>query len=276
MPAHNQNHILRALIIGDSLGAPRPHRGQNLDSTWPVRLKTKYPQIDIWQRCRAGSMSDSVLKEYHLFSDSISDFDLLVIQVGIGDCCPRPYPLFLEKFIMAYGFRRLHKWLSSLYSTLLKFRSKPWISRREFAANLKQMIDTTRERNPRAKICVVKIGTPHGEFVRKVWNVREYAAAYNETMEELCRSYGPDSTVASIDPYLGFEPEELFISDGHHLTICGHRAVAQTLDPYFASLLNGQPEASSVTAKITGGASPQLDLPAKTITANAHSPCATS
>src|SRR5690348_17066455 len=94
----------RALILGDSLGAPRPHRGQTLDVTWPVLLKKSFPQLDVWQRCRAGGMSNEVRKEYNLFSDSIDAFGLVVIQVGIGDCCPRPYPLFLEQFLLTYGF----------------------------------------------------------------------------------------------------------------------------------------------------------------------------
>lgn len=274
MSPSGQTPILRALILGDSLGAPRPHRGQKLESTWPVLLKTKFPQIDIWQRCRAASMSNEVLKEYHLFSDSIDRFDLLVIQVGIGDCCPRPYPLFLEKFILTYGFRRLHKWLNSLYPTWLKFRSQPWISRREYAANLKQMIDTTRERNPRAMICVVKIGTPHGEFVRKVRNVPAYAAAYNDTLEELCRSYGLDSSVRLLDPYQGFTPEELFIADGHHLTVCGHQAVAQTLEPRFAALLVRKPAAASAAteAKPAKTAQPYRDLATHAMATNLSSP----
>ena len=233
MPAVASTRPARALILGDSLGAPRPHRGQALDVTWPVLLKKSFPQLDVWQRCRAGSMSNEVRKEYHLFSDSIDAFGLLVIQVGIGDCCPRPYPLFLEQFILTYGFRRLQKRLNALYPVLLKLRSKPWISHAKFLENIRFMIDTTRQRNPAAMICVVKIGTPCGEFVKKVHNVATYASDYNRALEGLCRSYGAAANIAFVDPYAEFTPDQLFISDGHHLTQLGHRAVAHGLEPFF-------------------------------------------
>ncbi|MEO5961208.1 MAG: SGNH/GDSL hydrolase family protein [Opitutaceae bacterium] len=226
----------RALILGDSLGAPRPHRGQKLDVTWPVLLKKTFPSLDIWQRCRPASMSDSVRKEFNLFSDSIDAFGLVVIQVGIGDCCPRPYPLFLEQFILTYGFRGLQKRLNSLYPPLLKLRSKPWIGRAAFVENIRFMIDTTRERNPAAAISVVKIGTPCAEFVRKVCNAAACAADYNRALESLCRSYGASSRVTFVDPYADFAPEELFIADGHHLTQLGHRSVADSLEPSFRQL----------------------------------------
>lgn len=227
---------VRALLIGDSLGAPRPHRGQKLESTWPVLLKCSFPQIDLWQRCRAAAMSDAVLKEYNQFSDSIDSFGLLVIQVGIGDCCPRPYPYFLEQALITYGFRRLHKRLNALYPLLLKLRSKPWISCSQFIANIKFMIDTTRDRNPGASICIVKIGPPCGDFVRKVHNVAVYAALYNNALEALCRSYGRTANVFLVDPYSGIESEKLFIADGHHLTVLGHKAVAQALEYHFERL----------------------------------------
>jgi lysophospholipase L1-like esterase len=232
------SRCIRALILGDSLGAPRPHRGQKLDVTWPVLLKKTFPQIDIWQRCRAGSMSNEVRKEYNLFSDSIDAFDLVIIQVGIGDCCPRPYPLFIEQFIRTYELSELHRRPNSLYPFLLRFRAKPWISRTVFAENIRFIIDTTRQRNPTAMLCVVKIGTPCGEFVKKVHNAVDYALDYNCTLEGLCRSYGNVANVAFIDPYAKFAPEELFIADGHHLTELGHRAVAQSLDLFFRRLAN--------------------------------------
>jgi len=226
----------RALILGDSLGAPRPHRGQKLDATWPVLLKKIFPQIDIWQRCRAGSMSNEVRKEYNLFSDSIDAFGILVIQVGIGDCCPRPYPLCMEQFILTYGLSRLHKRLNALYPLLLRFRAKQWISSKTFVDNIRFMIDTTRQRNPSAVICVVKIGTPCCDFVKKVRNVVTCAAAYNIALEKLCRSYDATENITFVDPYAGLAPEELFLSDGHHLTQLGHRAVNQSLEPFFQQL----------------------------------------
>lgn len=248
MPASAPLRPARALILGDSLGAPRPHRGQPLEVTWPVLLKTAFPGLDIWQRCRAGSMSNEVRKEFNLFSDSIDAFGLVVIQVGIGDCCPRPYPLFLEQFMLTYGFRRLQKRLNSLYPTLLKLRSRPWISVDGFIANIRFMIDTTRERNPDARICVVKIGPPCGEFVQKVHDVPVYAARYNHALENLCRSYGPHAPLTLIDPYRNLRPEDAFIADGHHLTQTGHRAVFAALEPSFRSFAS--------TTSLFAGAAP--------------------
>ena len=225
------------------MGAPRPHRGQRLEVTWPALLKQAFPQVDLWQRCRPGSMSNEVLKEYNLFSDSIDSFQLLLIQVGIGDCCPRPYSLWLEQFIKTYGFRRLQQKLNALYPFLLRFRSKQWISRDQFVRNLRCMIDTTRQRNPGAAICVVSIGTPCRKLVNRIKDAATHAAVYNAALANLCQSYGPASGVTLVNPYQGHEPEDLFIADGHHLTQLGHQAVARSLEDHLRTLAARAPRA---------------------------------
>lgn len=245
---------LRALIVGDSLGSPRPHRGQKLDVTWPVLLKKAFREVDIWQRCRAGSMSNEVLKEYNLFSDSIDAFQLLIIQVGIGDCCPRPYPLWMEQFLATYGFKGMRKCLNALYPFLLNFRARQWISREQFIRNIRFMIDTTRARNPNAAIAVVRIGTPCRELVKRIKDAPPHAASYNAALERLCASYGPDSDVTCIDPYRDHEPEELFIADGHHLTQVGHLAVAQALEPFVRRLADRAPRDSERCPSVFTGA----------------------
>lgn len=236
MASDRSNRPPRALILGDSLGAPRPHRGQKLEITWPVLLKQRFPDVDIWQRCRPGSMSDAVRKEYNLFSDSLDGFDLLTIQVGIGDCCPRPYPYWFEQLIQTYAWKNLHQRLNSLYPLLLRFRARQWIDRAEFVNNIRFMIDTTLARRPTMAIRVVVIGTPCHDFVRKARHVASCAADYNAALATLCRSYACEANVALIDPYSEFVPEDLFIADGHHLTELGHRAVADALAPSFGSI----------------------------------------
>jgi lysophospholipase L1-like esterase len=231
----------RILLLGDSLGVPRPYRGQPIDATWPVLLKLKFTSLDIWQRCRAASYSHDILKEFHCFSDSISAFDLVVVQVGIGDCCPRPFPLFFHYIFQTCLSAKANKKINSWYPFLQKIRSKPWISVDLYIRRMKEIADLTLERNPNASVVFIRIGTPCHGLLAKAPGVERYVERYNSALEQLCRSYGEHSRVSYLDPYLGYETEKLFIDDGHHLTVLGHQAVAKALTPWFEQICSYEP-----------------------------------
>ena len=227
---------LRSLIIGDSLPVPRPHRGQHMNSTWPMLMKKEFEEIDIWQRCRAGNMSNDVLKEFGMFSDSLDCFQSLIVQVGIGDCCPRPYPLTIHKFLLTYEFAKLLKFINSYYPPLLKIRSKPWISPQEFESNIRFITDTTKKRNPSTSVVLIAVGPPCNDMVVKAPGVAEMAVQYNQILRSISESYSKDGGVSFIDPYVGLVPEPLFLADGHHLTVEGHQVVAKAMRPHFEAL----------------------------------------
>lgn len=214
------------------MAAPRPHRGQPLPCTWPELLKQKFSEIDIWQRCRPASMTPDVIKEYRLFSDSIECFDYLIVQVGIGDCCPRPFPLWLQRlFELTLSKPALNK-INNFYPSLLKFYSRPWISIEHYVEAYNEIVTTSLERNNSIKICIIAIGPPCHDFLIKAPGVSDSQKFYNQQLSASIQALN-NSRVEFIDPYLGENPEVLFIKDGHHLTAGGHEVVAKAISSYW-------------------------------------------
>lgn len=220
---------MRILILADSLAIPRPHRGQPLEITWPAILKASNEKLDVWQRARPASTVIEILDEFNLFSDSISSFAGLVLQVGITDCCPRPDPYFFQRFSRYFLGKRFQRFINSNYHRLLKLRSRPWISKTTFANSVREILGKSIERNPSIKIAVIKIGPPCHNFVEKVKEIPRYVEEYNSVLEEIIRDDKFRSNVSLLNPYSGKDAKEIMINDGHHLTDLGHKLVAQSV-----------------------------------------------
>ena len=229
-PEHSERaQSIRALIVGDSVAVPRPNRGQRLEDTWPVLLKAWFPHIDFWQRCRAAATSWDVVKEYGQFSDSIDAFRSLIVQVGIADCCPRPYPFALEKLLRAYLSPRAMRKINEQYHWMLKLRARPFTSKEQFLENFRSIIQTTFERNPRSLVVIIAIGPPCHDLVRKASGIEKYQQAYNQTLKDFCAGFGRPQQLFFVDPYAGHEAGQVFLDDGHHLTVFGHNVVAEAV-----------------------------------------------
>ncbi len=220
---------MRVLILADSLAIPRPHRGQSLEVTWPAQLKKAISSLDIWQRARPASTIYELYEEFNLFSDSLDCFDALVLQVGITDCCPRPDPYFLHRFIAYFCSKRFQKLINSNYQYLLKVRAKPWVSRSDFEKHFRLMIDKSLLKNPKLKVAIIKIGPPCHEFVKKVPAISKFVSEYNSIIDLLAQDANYKAQVKIVDPYTKHAPEKIMIEDGHHLTELGHSEVTKSL-----------------------------------------------
>lgn len=220
----------RALLIGDSLAAPRPKRGQPLDCTWPALIKSACPHIDVWQRCRPGIVTDEVLGEFHLFSESLDAFQYLVVQTGIADCCPRPYPLWMNKLFLFLGGRSLVNRISKMYPWLLKFRSRSWLTPSQFGGYLEEVVRVSLERSPAMQVILIAVGEPCNRLLETVGPTSiAYQRQFNQAMNDLAARYADRGAVQFIDPYKDHLPSDLFIDDGHHLSTDGHRLIAQEI-----------------------------------------------
>lgn len=218
---------MRALVLGDSLAIPRPKRGQHLTATWPVLLKARFPNIDIWQRCRPGVLCYEVLKEFQLFSESLDAFSFLVVQVGIGDCCPRPYPHVIYRILQALHWDNVIKRINSWYPTLLKIRATPWFSPKRYFEHIDEIVAVSLSTNPAIRIVLVAIGEPSRELLRKVPGIEKWVVEYNAQLALIAEKRG--TQVHYLDPYKGTPLEEVFLDDGHHLTVKGHKLIAEAI-----------------------------------------------
>jgi lysophospholipase L1-like esterase len=219
--------------LGDSLSAPRPAKGQPLEITWPGLLKTALPTADIWQRARPRSCSLDVLAEFKLFTESLTRFDAIVVQMGIVDCWPRPYPRwFIKVFEVFATFEQLRAFDRAAHKRFMWAYGRSWVSRVEFKANLQRLIADSIRLHPGIKVLLIPIVSPTRRMLDECRDVARSVADYNEAMREAGREFLPGVQV--IDPFAGHDPLELTLEDGHHLTALGHRLIAGKLESALA------------------------------------------
>ena len=127
----------RVLLLGDSIAFSRSNHAQIFSDAWPVKVKEALPDYDIWQRCRPAATILEVKNEFGLFKSHIAEFSPVIIQVGIIDACPRPFPYLFQRLLSMFASPEVLRWIGSRYHRLLKFRSRPGISEQEFQSILK-------------------------------------------------------------------------------------------------------------------------------------------
>lgn len=221
---------MRILILGDSLPFPRPHKGQPVDVTWPSLLKAQFPAADIWLRATPRSCILDVIKELNFFTDSLPDFDAIIVQTGIVDCAPRPYPRWIYKlFETFFGMAKLRKIERFAHDHLLWLYGHSWVNDKSFAKIIRQIVATAHERNPALTTLFVPIAPPTRTIVQTLPGIDHSAAIYNGTIERETRVLGDTFRCRCVWPFAESDPFAITIEDGHHLSVVGHRLIADSL-----------------------------------------------
>lgn len=216
---------MRVLILGDSLPAPRPKRGQPLETTWPALLRERRPDLDVWQRARPRSCSIDVLAEFKLFTESLTRFDAIVVQTGIVDCVPRPYPRwFMKVFEVFANFEQVRAFDRAAHKNFLWAYGRPWVSQKAYEANLTRLVREAAAAHPELKVLFVPIAPPTRRLLTEFRGVDQTVARYNETLRTLAAQHG--DSVSTLDPFSRHDPLALTLDDGHHLTCLGHDSIA--------------------------------------------------
>ena len=221
---------MRVLILGDSLPFPRPHKGQPVDVTWPSLIKAQMPGTDVWLRATPRSCILDVIKELFFFTDSLPDFDLIIVQTGIVDCAPRPYPRWIYKFLETFlGMAKLRKIERFSHDHLLWLYGHPWVGQNLFAKAIRQIVETVHERNPALTTLFVPIAPPTRTIVQTLPGIDHAAALYNKILERETRALSEEFPCRCVQPFANSDQFEITIEDGHHLSASGHRLIAEAL-----------------------------------------------
>jgi lysophospholipase L1-like esterase len=216
---------MRILVLGDSLPAPRPRHGLALEKTWPVLLREYAPETDVWQRARSRACSDDVLAEFRLFSDSLTRFDAMVIQTGIVDCAPRPYPRWFGQLVEIFATTEHHRAFERLaHRRLLWAYGRPWVSRIAFKGHLGSLLGEAAQSHPALRVLLIPIVAPTRRMLAGFPGIAAIVSSYNETLRELAQEHR--ATTVALDPYTRHDPLALTLDDGHHLTTVGHDLIA--------------------------------------------------
>ena len=221
---------MRILILGDSLPFPRPHKGQPVDVTWPELIKAQMPDADVWLRATPRSCILDVIKEFFFFTDSLPDFDVMIVETGIVDCAPRPYPRWIYKFLETFlGMNGLRKIERFSHDHLLWLHGRPWVGQNSFAKAIRQLVETAHERNPAFTTLFVPIAPPTRTILQTLPGIDHAAAIYNGIIERETGALSERFRCQCVQPFSDSDPFEVTIEDGHHLSITGHRLIAGAL-----------------------------------------------
>lgn len=226
---------MRILILGDSLPFPRPTRGQPLKLTWPSLLKDRLPQIDAYLRAHPRFTIIDVLKELGFFAESLADFDAVIVQVGIVDCAPRPYPHLIAKLIeVCVSMPTFRKIEGFTHRRLLWCYRRPWVEEAEFVSAAQHLVEMVFSCNPRLKVIFITVAPPSRTIVELLPGIELAAGRYNAALSKIINKLAPTYGCRLLDPFTGADQLMFTIEDGHHLSGYGHKLIADSLVPALA------------------------------------------
>jgi lysophospholipase L1-like esterase len=229
---------MRILVVGDSLALHRAPAGQSLDQTWPWQLKLLFRDADVWVRSEPGALVNRVLEQLACFEGSLELFDLVIVQAGINDACPRPMPYALHRLFGWFGHRGLQKAIRRNYARLLKLYSRPWTSETNYRTQLCRIVATVRDASPSTRVLVVPMPRPCKNLVKKIPGSPAAVERYNRIIDEVVTESGSD-TVAALAAFVDDCSDEFILADGHHLTAGGHRLLAEHISRFILGRVRG-------------------------------------
>ena len=215
----------RILILGDSLAFHRARDGQRLEECWPWLLKAQLRTADIWVRSEPAGLIHRTLAQVRLFGSSLDLFDMVIVQAGITDSCPRPIPYWLHLFLGRLGDGWLQRFVNRHYRLLLRARRQTWTSEDKFRTTLVQILEAV---TPTSTLVFVPIVRPCKKLAAKAPGAAVTAERYNTIIRTVTETYGSGSARV-LDDFAAACSADFVLDDGHHLNAAGHRLLADQL-----------------------------------------------
>lgn len=213
----------RILIITDSLGLPVGNQA-DMNDIWTTRIIEKFRkeyQVLFFPK-RGRTTSDILIEGWANDLLVYPKADIVVLQVGIVDCCRRVLPRILNfalQIIPLIGIP-IQKILSHNHYRLTRTYNYKYVKEERFKQNIENIVNTLRKSNPLCKIAFIVISPPGQTLLIKTYNIHEDINIYNSIIWECSDKMDFDV----INPY----PElnnDMIMEDGHHLTYYGHETV---------------------------------------------------
>lgn len=216
---------MKMTIITDSLGMPR--ESIEVEDTWVEKILEKYHNDFIIYTfpMRTRHTRDVAYNDYQ---DLISyqKSDIFIIQLGIVDACRRVMPRrasLIVPYLPVIG-KIVHHISSKYHYQLTRLYQCKYVNEDLFRENIKKIANGINSKQ--ANMIWIKIAGPSGDLVKKTFNAKNDVEKYNQILEQCSREFGFDL----IDPYSGYNEEDVVLKDGHHLTVLGNQLVFRALD----------------------------------------------
>lgn len=201
------------LIIGDSSVPPR--KETPYEYTYSTLLKKMYTNTRVESYSRTGMSSNYIYKKLDPLMLYGYKADVVILNYGIVDAYPRPYPNKIYKLLKCSGLvTYVDKFLkkTELYYSLGDLFNFKEVPLQNFLSNTESIIQNLRERGVE-KIIIIGVIKPY-KVLLKNKKVNNEIKLYNEVYKELSYKY---KEVEYIDIYDDSD-EDFTIWDGYYYT----------------------------------------------------------
>jgi lysophospholipase L1-like esterase len=224
------------IVVGDSLGCPRPWVGVNLAATYSFQLNRLLGSDAYVANYSVGdSSTDSAMKESFLRTFvRNSGASYAIIQLGIVDCAPR----LLSPFERAIGLVSSRvPGLRALFNQYIKLKSRyryqltrifprELVPMTRFESNYRTLVLQILESNPVHKVFAINIAYPGEILQKKSFNILANIQAYNKVIEGLVVAYPGRLQVVDLFTQCADKPDWITQDDGHHIHKPAHDWIA--------------------------------------------------
>lgn len=215
----------RILFIGDSSIPPRIET--KYDKTYTSLLKNKMDKdykIEVY--ARTGNNSKKIFSNLEAFMLYDYNPNIVVLNYGIVDVFPRPYPMFVYRFLSCSGLvSYVNQFLkkTKLYyklGNIFNFKETDINNFKKYSESIiKKLLDKKVE-----KIIIIGIIKPY-KILLNSKNIDREILLYNEVSQKLSEKY-PE--VQYIDMY-NHSSEDFTIWDGYHYSEEGSTYLAEEI-----------------------------------------------
>lgn len=227
------------IIVGDSLGCPRPWEGVDLKTTYAFQLDellgganfvANYSASD---NSSARSIKEAFLRTYVRAAGA----NYAIVQLGIVDCAPRLLGTFergigflanrvapLRPLFRAYvGFKSRHRY------RLTRMFPRTLVPIAQFASNYRTLLSELIAHNPIETIYLVNIAYPGAILTERSYHILENIAAYNAVIASFQTVFPGKICIVDLFARTAERRDWITPEDGHHLFPAAHDWIAATI-----------------------------------------------
>ncbi|CAA6826953.1 MAG: Lipolytic protein G-D-S-L family [uncultured Sulfurovum sp.] len=214
----------RIVILGDSLGMPRPE--VRLEETYPYILQTKLTESEVFAKHRRANDS-AFQSEFLNIQDDIEYMkaDILVIHLGVVDCAPRLFSRAEQKGLRY--LKKVNKYIISFMSKrrvfFTKIFPKVYVKLDDFEQNMDKLLLSAKRSAKR--VIIVNIADTSQVNKRRSYDFEKNIVQYNEVLSQLKLKHD----VELLDVY-NILDESMLLDDGIHINVTGSKVVAEKLE----------------------------------------------
>lgn len=213
----------KVLVITDSLGLPRAEPEHLLDEDCWTHKLSKLSNIDVYHYMRGGYATRNLRKDLNAYLKGYRP-NIVLLQIGIVDCAPRAMGRLELKLISKIPVisTMLHYLIKKYRAEIIKRRKITYTTPSNFESNLLKVKTHFKD----AEIIALPIAPANYAYIAHSPGIEDNITEYNKILSSLFNV---------IDPYSEVNPEDIFMSDHHHINKYGHSVVFDKLSVFFSS-----------------------------------------